>query len=125
LFAIAFCKKPEARTSSMKLLTGGQNVGPALGHDDGFAERRNRLSGNSSRPGCFAHQRREALPVGAKGRPISFPVSKRWIPAGLFSTSSSVGLLQLALQIERNGIVPDAGYDLSGAIEYRRPARIG
>ena len=115
LLVIAFCRKPDARTSSMKRLTAVRTSALPLGTMM-VCGTPNRLSGKSLVPRRFAHQRREALPVGAKGVDL-FSSQQALDLGGIVLDFEQCRLLQLAFQIERNGIVPDAGYDLSGAID--------
>src|SRR6478672_2978460 len=93
LLVIAFCRKPDARTSSMKRLTAVRTSALPLGTMMVCGTPK-RLSGKSLVPGvsAFSVVRRCRLAPKAS---ISFPVSRRWISGGLFSTSSSVACFSL------------------------------
>ena len=65
-FSIAACRKPDARTSSMNLLTAASAPGRSIGTMM-FCGTSNRLSGSRREPGVVFHQRRQALTVGPDG----------------------------------------------------------
>ena len=60
--SIAVCRKPDARTSSMNLLTGGQRDRPVLRHDNILRDVE-QIIGQEPRSGRAPHQRRQALTV--------------------------------------------------------------
>ena len=106
--AMASRRKPDARMSSMNLSTAARTSGLSFGTTM-FCGTLKKLSGSSRVPGMLRDQVVSRWRLAPKRVDLA---AGRWpwrARSGLLSSSTRRGLLQHALEAERDGVVPRAG----------------